>query len=364
MSTKAVQALRTCRDTEPCVEDQPVIKRDETERLLVLLQPEDHQTKQWIICGTASRSLCCEAPPPAIEVLNLSRHSGILDYEPAELTMRVRSGTLLAELEAVLKKENQQLPFEAAYGPKTGTIGGAISVGQAGPARPWLGAVRDAVLGVSLISGKGELLRFGGQVMKNVAGFDVSRLCVGALGTFGPLLDVCVRLLPRPERTAYRCFEMTQGKAIEWLIRHQIQPWPFTGLAWENNCLQARYAGRRAGVQIALDTLGGDEGNAGWWQATYQSYWAPMTKTPLYCLADVPPGTPPHPDTLLLDWGGSRRWFAANQAPDVYQWAQAQQGECLLWPSPALAQAGARGEIQAGIKAVFDPQKRINPHLT
>lgn len=337
-------------------------KGDDTNRLLALMQPEASDGKQLVIVGTASRHLGVTPPAGAAE-LSLENHRGIITYEPAELMIKARSGTLLAELNAALEEQGQQFAFETSYGNKAGTLGGAVSVAHAGPARPWQGAVRDSVLGVSLISGAGQLLSFGGQVMKNVAGFDVSRLCVGALGTFGPLLDICLKLLPMPEKTAYRCFEMTQDKAIEWMIRHQARVWPFTGLVWEQNKLQVRYAGRAGQVKQALDTLGGDKGNARWWQNTHKPRWAPQQAVPVNCIADVPPGSPAHQNAWLLDWGGGRRYFAPEHESEVREWAKANHGVSYLSPPVSLARGGVRGALQANLKRVFDPTKRINPHF-
>lgn len=338
--------------------------KDVTDQLLAAMQPGASPGKLLVIRGTASRYLGVSPPKQNVELLKLGRHRGIIDYAPEELMVKVRCGTLLSELNAVLKGQGQQLPFEASYGKKTGTLGGAVSVAQDGPALPWRGALRDAVLGVSLISGNGQLLRFGGQVMKNVAGFDVSRLCVGALGTFGPLLDVSLKLLPSPEQTAYRSFEMTQEYAIEWMIRHQAKPWPFAGLAWTDNNLQVRYAGHASWVQLALDTLGGDTGDENWWQSIHQPHWAPLPATPPNCIADVPPGTHAHPDTWLLDWGGSRRYFAQKHQYEVSEWAKSQHGTSRLCPPLSLAFGGRRGAIQADLKRVFDPNMRINPHVS
>lgn len=349
--------LLTCRETNI------VSNQDSTDQLLAAMQPEASFGKALVISGTSSRYLGVSPPLQNVEQLNMSHHSGIIDYEPAELMIRVRCGTLLVALNAALEENEQQLPFEVNYSKKAGTLGGAVSVAPAGPARPWRGAVRDAVLGVRLISGKGQLLSFGGQVMKNVAGFDVSRLCIGALGTFGPLLDVSLKVLPRPAQTAYRSFEMTQDQAIEWMIRHQVKAWPFTGLAWADNRLQVRYAGHTSGVQLALNTLGGDAGDANWWQSTHKQNWAPLAATQVSCIADVPPGTPAHPYTKLFDWGGARRYFSPEHESAVSEWAHKHHGTSRLWPPVSIAYGGLRGTLQANLKRVFDPTMRINPHL-
>lgn len=335
---------------------------DQTDNILhALSNPED--TTAFVIKGRGSKNFMTgEAPSPS-QGLDLFAHTGILDYEPAELMIRARSGVLLTDLIARLAEERQMLPFDPPRINGSGTLGGAVSAGLAGPSRPWHGAVRDAVLGVKMISGQGQLLCFGGQVMKNVAGYDVTRLMVGAWGTFGPLLDVCLKLLPLPEYTETRCFELEQPQALNWLIQAQAQPWPFTGLAWEAGCLRVRLSGREADVRLARGKLGGALGANSYWHELRDARRLPRTHES-YCLADLPPATEAHPETLLLDWGGARRWFPGRLMDEVAPWVNARGGHCRLWPGVGLAVTGLSAELQRRLRAVFDPADRCNPHLS
>lgn len=317
----------------------------------------------FVIQGTNSKKLMAPALPEPAQVIELAGHAGILDYVPSELMMRVRSGTLLTDLMEQLATHGQMLPFEAPLSADgLGTIGGAVSSALEGPARPWRGAVRDAVLGVRMISGQGQLLSFGGQVMKNVAGYDISRLTVGAWGTLGPLLDVCLKLLPCPEYTETRCFELDQKKALTWLIQEQRRPWPLTGAAWEAGCLRVRLAGNESDVRAASVQLGGTHGDNVYWSRLRDGI-LPVQQEASYYLADVPPATEAHADTLLLDWGGARRWFPADISAETRQWITHQGGNCRQWPGVGLALGGTLGELQMRLKAVLDPAGRCNPHL-
>src|SRR5881275_3339057 len=136
--------------------------------------------------------------PPAGELLDTRAHAGIVDYEPTELVITARCGTPLAEIEAVLAERGQMLAFEPPHFGAGATIGGAIAAGLSGPRRPYAGAVRDFVLGARIVNGKGEDLSFGGRVIKNVAGYDVSRLMAGSLGTLGIITEISFKVLPRP----------------------------------------------------------------------------------------------------------------------------------------------------------------------
>ena len=172
------------------------------------------------------------------EVLDTTVLQGIVSYEPSELVVTVRSGTPLAELEALLAASGQYLPFEPphyAWSQGHATVGGMVASGLNGPARASAGSVRDHVLGVTLLNGRGELLRFGGEVIKNVAGYDVSRVMVGAMGTLGLLVDVSLKVLPLPPAEATLRFNMTQAEALAQLHRWGGQPLPLNASCWVND---------------------------------------------------------------------------------------------------------------------------------
>src|SRR4051812_25384636 len=196
------------------------------------------------------------------ELLETAALAGISSYEPTELVVTVRAGTPLAQVEAVLAERGQCLPFEPPHFGGGATVGGMVAAGLSGPARASVGALRDFVLGLSMINGRGELLTFGGQVMKNVAGYDVSRLMAGAMGTLGLIVEVSLKVLPRAPAQAALRFELTQAQALERLNAWGGKPLPLNASCWVEEAgagtLYLRLRGAQAAVQAACKTLGGD----------------------------------------------------------------------------------------------------------
>jgi len=196
------------------------------------------------------------------EMLHVAAHRGIVSYEPAELVLTARAGTLLSDIEVALCDHRQMLPFEPPHYGANATLGGTIACGLSGPRRPYAGAARDFVLGVKLINGCGETLRFGGQVMKNVAGFDVSRLMAGAMGTLGVMLEISLKVLPRPECEMTLVQEWDAADAVEfWHLTNQ-QDWELCARVQ----LGIRSRGHRAGPYSEL------EGCVYSFDAWYQDY--------------------------------------------------------------------------------------------
>ena len=187
--------------------------------------------------------------------LDVTPLSGISAYEPSELVVTVRAGPPLAELEAALAEKGQCLPFEpprlGATTQQGGTVGGMVAAGLAGPTRAAVGGVRDYLLGASLINGRGELLSFGGQVMKNVAGYDVSRLLAGSMGTLGVLAEVTLKVLPKPVAEQTLVFDMNEAEAIARLNQWGGQPLPISASFWHAGQLWLRLSGARAAVAAA-----------------------------------------------------------------------------------------------------------------
>ncbi|MFW6094392.1 MAG: glycolate oxidase subunit GlcE, partial [Pseudomonadota bacterium] len=198
------------------------------------------------ITGAGSKGFLCRGHPQrggAVRELDVGGHRGIVDYRPEELVLTARAGTPLAEIAGVLAESGQALPFEPPRFQGRGTLGGAVACGLSGPGRPWRGAVRDAVLGVEMVNGLGEHLRFGGQVMKNVAGYDVSRLQTGAFGTLGVLLAVSVRVMPVPAAEETRVFELDARAALERCRAWARGPYPITATAHLDGRLHVRLSG-------------------------------------------------------------------------------------------------------------------------
>jgi glycolate oxidase FAD binding subunit len=216
--------------------------------------------------GHGSKDFYGEAPRG--EALDLALLAGISRYEPTELVVTARAGTPISDLEAALSEQGQCLAFEPPRfdgkgtseqtAPLRGTVGGMVAAGLAGPARAAVGGVRDFVLGAALLNASGEVLRFGGEVMKNVAGYDIARLLVGSMGILGPVLEVSLKVLPMPPARATLRFEWPQAKALEQLQRWAGQPLPLRASAWWNDMLVVQLAGAEAAVRAAVQTLGGE----------------------------------------------------------------------------------------------------------
>ncbi|MGA8009297.1 MAG: glycolate oxidase subunit GlcE [Thiomonas sp.] len=311
---------------------------------------------------------------------------GITNFEPTELVITARAGTPLADVEAALAEHHQYLPFEpphfARNGQSKATMGGVVASAMSGPARISAGGVRDYVLGARLLNGKGEVLRFGGEVMKNVAGFDVSRLLCGSLGSLGVILDVSLKVLPRaPAETTLR-FSMTQDEAITRCNTWAAQPLPLNASAWlpdrsagtGKGVLTLRLRGAQAAVQAACAKLGGEhlpEAEAGgFWTALreqalpwFASTWPGDSQAALWRLSL--PGTAPALDlsgTQLVEWFGGLRWLiSAAPAPIILEAARQAGGHAMRYrggdaATPVFdAMPPAQLRIQRNIKTAFDP---------
>jgi glycolate oxidase FAD binding subunit len=253
--------------------------------------------------------------PPAGAVLDVSAHRGIVSYEPSELVVTARAGTSLAKLKSALAERGQWLAFEPPSFGAAATLGGAMAAGLSGPSRASYGALRDFVLGVKIMDGEGRELTFGGQVMKNVAGFDVSRLMAGSLGTLGLILEVSLKVLPLPVAQATLRFQLPQDQALETVNRWAGRPLPVTATSWEDGILAIRLAGAEAAVRTACETLGGerlpDSEATDYWTALCDQRLPFFTgDAPLWRLS-VPSITHPLdlPGPTLIEWGGAQRWL-------------------------------------------------------
>jgi glycolate oxidase FAD binding subunit len=190
--------------------------------------------------------------------LNISAHRGIIDYAPSELVLTARAGTPLSEIEQTLREHNQMLAFEPPHFGANATLGGCVASGLSGPRRPYSGSVRDFVLGVGMLDGRGQHLKFGGQVMKNVAGYDVSRLLTGSLGTLGVLLDVSLKVLPRPAASLSLRFNCDQPTAVQKMNSWAGLSLPLSATCWQDEQLTIRLEGTQRAMQSARSKLGGD----------------------------------------------------------------------------------------------------------
>ncbi|WP_326541761.1 glycolate oxidase subunit GlcE [Pseudorhodoferax sp.] len=324
------------------------------------------------------------------EVLDVRGLAGIVSYEPSELVVTVRSGTPLAELEAALAERGQCLPFEPphhlphgdAAQPSRATCGGMLAAGLSGPARASSGAVRDFVLGLTLLNGRGELLRFGGQVMKNVAGYDVSRLMAGALGTLGVVTEMSLKVLPVAPAEATLRFGWSQQDALRQLHAWGGQPLPLNASTWQaGEGLTLRLRGAVAAVDAACRRLGGTPlepaAAAAFWQArrALRMPWADVGQARDLWRLSVPQTAPvlDLPGEQLVEWHGGQRWLAAlpERADTVRARTQAAGGSATLFLAAAGERSGARtaffdplsaplARIHRALKASFDPAGIFN----
>jgi len=314
---------------------------------------------------------------PRGELLDTRACSGIVDYEPTELVITARCGTPLSEIEAALAERRQMLAFEPPHFGAAATLGGAVSAGLSGPRRASSGALRDFVLGARLLDGRGEVLAFGGQVMKNVAGYDVSRLLAGSLGTLGLLLDVSVKVLPLPVAETTLRFAMAQADAIRSLNEWAGRPLPVSASCWVDGILALRLSGARAAVDDAVRTLRGQGGEVTpdcarfWTDVREQRHAFFFGDAPLWRLSLPSTCGPVAPGAQLIEWGGAQRWLRAAADADSARRIRATVSAC--GGHATLFRGGDKGvgvfqplapaiaRIHARLKAGFDPAQVFNP---
>ena len=318
----------------------------------------------------------------AAQLLDMRAHAGIVAYEPSELYVTARAGTPLVELEQLLAGQGQCLPCDPprfARGGGGATVGGMVASGLSGPGRLSVGAVRDFVLGASLLSGRAEVLHFGGQVMKNVAGFDVSRLLAGSMGSLGAILEVSLKVLPQARAQATLVFEMDQRQAIEHVNPWCARPLPISASAWfagedGSERLYLRLRGARAAVEAACSALGGErmdeqQAEALWTGLRDQDSewfapsWQDAGPEALWRIV-VPSTTPPLdlPGRTLVEWGGTLRWLRSGADAGTIREAASRAGghatrfrggdaaaPVFTPPSPVLQ------GIHRRVKSSFDP---------
>jgi len=307
---------------------------------------------------------------PRGEILDTRGYAGIVAYEPTELVVTVRCGTSLSQLEGILEQNGQCLPFEPPHFGPGATVGGCVAAGLSGPRRASAGALRDFVLGLKLLDGRGEALSFGGQVMKNVAGYDVSRLVAGALGTLGVIAEVSLKLAPQPQSEATLRLEMPQARALEAMNRWAGQPLPISATAWHDGELTLRLSGSAAGVRAAAAKIGGAAIDAAFWTGIREQSDAFFTGSePLWRLAL--PSTAPQlnlPGRELVEWGGALRWLKSSaDAGAIRDAARRLKGHATLFRA-ADKSAGCfaplepvLARVHRELKSAFDPAGIFNP---
>ncbi len=321
-----------------------------------------------IIHGSGSKSFY--GNPDEGEVLSTRKFSGVVDYQPKELVLTARAGTPLAEIEALLAEQNQMLAFEPPHFGGGATLGGSIAAGLSGPRRPYAGAARDFVLGVRMIDGTGQPLRFGGRVIKNVAGYDVSRLMVGALGTLGLITEVSLKVLPRPAEEITLQLEFDEAAAILKMNQWAGQPLPLSATSWHAGLLTVRLSGAASAVRAAQARLGGEAlgDAAAFWQRLRDQATPFFDKRPLWRLA-VKSTTPPMKlgEAQWIEWGGAVRWLVSDRpATTLREAAKAAGGHATLFRGDAPADgvfaplAPALLTLHRNLKQRFDPNGIFN----
>ena len=301
-------------------------------------------------------------------------YTGIVDYDPTEMVITACCGTPLAEVERTLSGAGQMLGFEPPRFGEAATLGGCIAAGLSGPRRPYVGAARDLVLGVRMLDGRGEDLAFGGRVMKNVAGFDVSRLVTGSLGTLGIVLEVSLKCLPQPKSEATNVLELGADLAIQRMNEWGGQPVPLTATCYRDGRLYVRLSGAESAVLAASRQIGGSplpDPDMFWSSLRDQRHeFFTERNAPLWRLSVR--STAPYTDlggAQLIEWGGSLRWLRAENAADparLRAWARQHGGHATLFrggdksasvfkrlDEPVLA-------IHRALKATFDPAGIFN----
>jgi glycolate oxidase FAD binding subunit len=310
--------------------------------------------------------------PVDAEPLAVAGHAGIVHYDPAELVITARGGTLLRQINEVLAASGQHLPFEPpAFGAQA-TLGGAIAAGLAGPSRATHGPVRDYVLGTRVLGGDGRVLRFGGEVMKNVAGYDVSRLMAGSLGILGILLDVSLKVLPLAPAHRTLAFELDAIQALPRMSGAANSNLPISASCWIDGRWYLRIAASPQTLDTTIGRLGGEivaDGDSVWDGVREQtlpafvhgeSLW--RVNLPARCLS-----LPDLPAPCCIEWGGLQRWYAGVEPQRVRAAAAAASGfatwvrgaphdeEVFTALSPAVL------DLHRALKRVFDPAGVLNP---
>lgn len=309
------------------------------------------------------------------EVIETRIHQGIISYEPSELVITARAGTPLKEIEELLAENNQMLPFEPPHFGEHATLGGAIATGLSGSRRPFTGSARDFVLGTKIITGKGDIMSFGGQVMKNVAGYDVSRLMVGALGTLGLLLEISIKVLPRPNTESTLCIGMSQQDALKTMRELHQTSFPLSALAYENEKLYVRLSGALSAVTSAQKKVGGESvvhAENFWLQVNEQSHDFFKNDKPLWRLSVPYIAKVDLNEKSFIDWAGALHWIHSDKdAEEIQQHAIEQGGAATLFKTHQVKAAEELEErfmpleakikqFHVNLKMRFDPYGIIN----
>jgi glycolate oxidase FAD binding subunit len=319
------------------------------------------------IIGNGSKRFYGE-PLEALPI-EVAAHSGVIEYDPAELVITLRAGCKMREVEELLAGNRQMFGFEPPCFGADATIGGTVASGLAGPRRAFAGSIRDFVLGAKLLDGRGEILQFGGRVIKNVAGFDVSRLLVGSLGTLGVILEVSIRVVPMFETEATLVFRHDSAdEHIRWVNQLGSEPLPISASAWSGGLSYLRLSGSEQGVRHAIGQLGGDPVTPEWDAIREQSQEFFVPDQPLTRVS-LPPASPDLSPQApqMIEWGGAQRWLCGDvDIESLRRQAEPLGGSVCAFRNHASGvsvfhpPAPAMLKLQRSIKSSFDPAGIFN----
>ncbi len=337
------------------------MSQDSSERLTAAVRDAVAGGRRLTVAGAGSKRNIL--PGTSGDMLTTMEHAGIVSYDPAELVITARAGTPIKALQAELALHNQRLACDPPQFLGQGTVGGMVAAGLSGPGRPWTGAVRDAVLGVVMVNGLGEQLTFGGQVMKNVAGYDVSRLMAGSFGALGVLLEVSLRVAPVWEDDVTIAFDLSAAKSLDRCAAWRQHYLPLQGTWWHGGRFHVRLGGSAASVAAAMHQLGGERVEFSWDHVRDHAldFFKPLSASgdhgdkTLWRLV-VPPAAPMVEayDDMAVMWAGGLRWWWHDDEEAIQTHVKAMGGWAWAMERAPRLPAAERA-LMRRIKASFDP---------
>ncbi len=344
-----------------------------TEKLVQQYQQQiqDAYTSETPLCIQAGGSKEFYGRKIKAEILDVSANSGVISYEPTELVITVRAGTTISEINEVLAKHNQILAFEPPCFATSATAGGMVACGLSGPRRPYVGAVRDFVLGLKCLNGKAELLNFGGQVMKNVAGYDVSRLMTGAMGTLGVLLEISLKVLPKPKYELTLRGESDINTAIKLMNKWAGQSMLISAASFHDDNIFIRLSGHKSAVHAVSRQFSLSEYSDGenYWESLREHKNNYFSAYEILWRISVPSTTGKlnlH-GQWLIEWGGAQHWLKTSEPIEhVRNVVSEVGGHATLFRGGDRAgnifhplSAGIE-QLHVALKNAFDPKKILN----
>ena len=343
---------------------------DATQKLCEAVRHASDTGQPIQICGNHSKAFY--GPIGNGQPVSSKELTGIIEYEPSELYITAGSGTLLTDLEETLARDNQMLPFDPPHYGKYATVGGTVACGLSGPRRPYAFAMRDCILGTRIINGLGEHLKFGGQVVKNVAGYDVSRVMCGAMGTLGMITEVSFKTVPKPENEITLTYECSAPQALTTMHTHMQSLVPVSASYFEKGILYIRLSGIDKVLQKLKSSLGGEEldNSTEFWHSVreHQRDFFKSDKNLWRCIVPVDSTPASINGESVIEWNGGLRWYSSNDDADsVMQASKVTGGHATLFKTTSSASqrftepATALKKLHLNLKKAFDPDNILNP---